>query len=375
VYQSITKGAKVRLQSLQLSQFKNYENVFLEFSGKVHCFYGNNGAGKTNILDAIHYLSFTKSYFGGSDQLSIRFGDEYFAVLGNFEMPSGVTEKISVSVKEGGDKRVKRNDKDYQRFSEHIGLFPIVMITPGDIDLINNASEVRRRFFDSVISQFDRTYLDDLIRYNKVLLQRNRLLKDMNSCNDRDFQKLEVWNTQLVGYAKKIHQSRLQYHSAFSVHHEQMHEKLTQQGDITEIEYQSALHEADMNQLLVDNFAADLAAGYTTQGVHRDDYLFMVNENPVKRFGSQGQQKSFLLALKMAQYLITVEKTGLTPILLFDDIFDKLDPDRVRFLIDMVCHEPFGQVFITDTHKMRMEGIIGLQTKIQLFEVGGGNVK
>ncbi len=364
----------MRLKSLKLNQFKNYEQVALDFVGNVHCFHGNNGAGKTNILDAIHYLSFTKSYFGGSDQNSIRFGYEFFAVHGDFEMNSGVNEKVAVSVKSGGEKKVKRNDKEYQRFSEHIGAFPVVMITPGDIDLINNAAEVRRRFFDAVISQFDKTYLDDVIRYNKVVMQRNRALKDMGEKGRKDYNELEIWNAQLINYANKIHEARGKYQNDMRSFFDEMHTRLTGNGDTAEIIYESLLNEREMADVLSENFKNDLMAGFTTQGVHRDDYLFRVNENPVRRFGSQGQQKSFLLALKMAQYLITVEKSGLTPILLFDDIFDKLDPDRVRLLISMVCHHPFGQVFITDTHKMRMEDIIGHEAQIQLFEVKNGNV-
>lgn len=365
----------MRLKSLRLNQFKNYQEVSLDLNGNVHCFYGNNGAGKTNILDAIHYLSFTKSYFGGSDQNCIRFGYEFFAINGEFEMASGVTEKVSISVKSGGDKKVKRNDKEYQRFSEHIGAFPVVMITPGDIDLINNAAEVRRRFFDSVISQFDKTYLDDVIRYNKVLMQRNKALKEMGERGRGDFNDLEVWNAQLIHYAQRIHEARNRYQSEMRVHFHQMHARLTGNGDTAEILYDSLLNEREMSDMLRDSFRNDFGAGFTTQGIHRDDYQFIVNENPVRRFGSQGQQKSFLLALKLAQYLITVEKSGMTPILLFDDIFDKLDPERVRLLISMVCHEPFGQVFITDTHKMRMEDIIGHEAHIQLFEVKDGGVK
>jgi len=207
-----------------------------------------------------------------------------------------------------------------------------------------------------------------------VLAQRNRSLKDMAERGSRDFDSLEVWNSQLVGYANRIFTSRLKYQNDMMGFFTTMHEKLTGNGDTAEILYESILSDRDMGDLLKESFHHDLAAGFTTQGIHRDDYIFKVNENSVRRFGSQGQQKSFLLALKMAQYLITVDKTGMTPILLFDDIFDKLDPERVRLLISMVCHEPFGQVFITDTHKMRMEDIIGHEAQIQLFEVKGGRI-
>ncbi len=365
----------MRLSTLHLNQFKNYESVHLDFTGNVHCFYGNNGAGKTNILDAIYYLSFTRSYFGGSDQLSVRFGDEYFSINGTFNMPSGVVEKVSVALKPGGEKKVKRNDKEYQRLSEHIGAFPVVMITPGDIDLINNASEVRRRFFDSVIAQFDRNYLDDVIRYNKVLLQRNRMLKDMQQSGNNDYQSLAAWNTQLITYGERIFEARRKNLADLLLYHRQMHSRLTARAETCDIQYESAIHQFPMQALLQESFRQDIMAGFTTKGIHRDDYSFIIDENPVRRFGSQGQQKSFLLALKMAQYLLTVEKSGITPVLLFDDVFDKLDPERVGLMIDMVCQTPFGQVFITDTHKMRMEDIIGHRTKIQLFEVAGGEVK
>lgn len=365
----------MRLKKLKLNQFKNYEEVTIDLSGNLHCFYGNNGAGKTNILDAVHYLSFTKSYFGGSDQLSIRFGCDFFSVNGEFEMPLNLNEKVSVSVKSGGEKKVKRNDKEYNRFSEHIGAFPVVMITPGDIDLINNAADVRRRFFDAVISQFDKTYLDDIIRYNKVLSQRNKSLKDMKEFRRGNYADLEMWNVQIIEYAQRIYEARRKYQMDIQNHFVNMHEKLTTSDDIAEIIYESVLNSDDIKQVLEENFQNDLSAGFTTQGIHRDDYAFMINKNPARRFGSQGQQKSFLLALKLAQFLITVEKTSITPILLFDDIFDKLDPKRVKLMINLVCNKPFGQVFITDTHKLRMEDIIGKETNIQLFEVANGTVK
>ncbi|PLW92656.1 MAG: DNA replication and repair protein RecF [Marinilabiliales bacterium] len=365
----------MKLERLKLYNFKNYAEAEMNFEGSIHCFYGKNASGKTNILDAIHYLGFTKSYFTGGDKPTIRFGEENFSITGRFTTPTGVTENIKVSLKSPGQKKVSRNDKDYQRFSDHIGQFPVVMISPSDSDLINNGSEVRRKYFDSVISQFDATYLENLIRYNKALSHRNRLLKIMKDKRMQNRAQLEVWDQQLMEYAVAIFEKRVEYNKLFSKHHAEMHSRLTDETEIASVEYDSSLMENDMKSLLDESFQSDLQAGFTTKGVHRDDYFFYINEHRARRYASQGQQKSYLLALKMAQYMITNEKTGHKPILLFDDVFDKLDPFRVQMMIKMLCQDPFGQVFITDTHKLRIEDIIGAVSPIQLFKVENGTVK
>ncbi|MBN2729037.1 MAG: DNA replication/repair protein RecF [Bacteroidales bacterium] len=365
----------MKLERLKLYNFKNYAEAEMNFEGSIHCFYGKNAGGKTNILDAIHYLGFTKSYFTGGDQPTIRFGEEAFSISGRFTMQSGVTENIKVSLKSPGQKKVSRNDKDYQRFSDHIGQFPMVMISPSDSDLINDGSEIRRKYFDTVISQFDSTYLENLIRYNKALSHRNRLLKIMKEKRIQNRAQLEVWDQQLMEYADSIFEKRKEYNTLFSKHHAEMHSRLTDENEIATVEYDSSLMENDMKSLLDESFQADIQVGFTTKGVHRDDYFFFINEQRARRYASQGQQKSYLLALKMAQYIITNEKTGQKPILLFDDIFDKLDPFRVQMMIKMLCQEPFGQVFITDTHKLRIEDIIGAVSPIQLFKVENGTVK
>lgn len=365
----------MKLESLKLYNFKNYSEALVKFDARINCFYGKNASGKTNILDAIHYLGFTKSYFTGGDQTCIRFGEDSFSITGQFSMPSGVKEKIQISLKQHSPKKVSRNEKDYQRFSDHIGLFPVVMISPSDSDLINNGSEIRRKYFDSVISQFDKTYLENLIRYNKALSHRNRLLKIMKEKNLKNRAQLEIWDQQLVSYANDILEKRKEYNVLFSTHHNKMHALLTDDTEIATVEYYSSLFEEDMKILLDKHFNDDLVAGFTTKGIHRDDYRFFINEKPSRKYASQGQQKSFLLALKMAQYIITQEKTKISPILLFDDIFDKLDPFRVEMMIKMLCEEPFGQVFITDTHKVRMKDIIGNAAPIQLFKVENAKIK
>lgn len=364
------------LEQLSISNFKNCALARLQFDAKINCLFGNNGAGKTNLLDAIHYLSFTRSYFTSIDQQHIRFGEGFFNISGQFLMPSGVKENVSIIQPMGERKKVIRNDKECERFSDHIGQFPLVMISPSDSDLINEGSDLRRRFFDMMISQFSREYLDQLMRYNKALMQRNKLLKQMGESGRFDRDSLMVWDHILIPSGDFISQERQVFLNSFIPEFHKIHRLLTGKDEIASIEFENGVKAEDMQGSIDQHLSRDRMARYSTAGIHKDDFLFTLDNNPIKRFGSQGQQKSFLIALKLAQYQLTVSRKNTAPILLFDDIFDKLDAARVDLLISMVSAKPFGQVFITDTHKVRLNEILPHHTSdFKLFQVENGNIQ
>lgn len=363
------------LDQLRISNFKNCALARLQFDAKINCLFGNNGAGKTNLLDAIHYLSYTRSYFTTIDQQHIRFGENFFNISGQFLMPTGVKENISIIQASGERKKVMRNDKECDRFSDHIGQFPVVMISPSDSDLINEGSDLRRRFFDMMISQFNREYLDQLMRYNKALMQRNRLLKQMGESGRFDRDSLMVWDHILIPSGDYISHERQVFLNSFIPEFHKIHKLLTGKDEMAGIEFENGVKAEDMKGSIDQHLSRDRMARHSTAGVHKDDFLFTLNAAPIKRFGSQGQQKSFLIALKLAQYSLTVKMRKLSPILLFDDIFDKLDAARVELLISMVITKPFGQVFITDTHKVRLNEILpGHTADFKLFQVENGNI-
>ena len=341
------------LQKIQLVNFKNYGDVAYQFSPKMNCITGLNGIGKTNLLDAIHYLSMTKGYFNHADQLSIKHGEDFFAVHGDFvlENTEGTT-KISCIQQREKRKILKVNQKEYDRLSEHIGNFPSVMISPYDTDYINGNADVRRKYFDSTISQFDKIYLENLIRYNKILLHRNALLKHFAEKGFFNEQEISIWNDKLVECGIKIFETRKKFLEDFLPVFNRLFSIITSTEAIS-IEYKSQLHEDDFCSLLQKNQQKDFLAQHSTAGVHKDDFLFTMNGFSVKKFCSQGQQKSFLVVLKLAQYEYIKNIKGKKPLLLLDDVFDKLDQNRIQQLIGLVASNNFGQVFITDTHKER----------------------
>ena len=342
------------LQKIQLVNFKNYGDVAYQFSPKMNCITGLNGIGKTNLLDAIHYLSMTKGYFNHADQLSIRHGEDFFAIHGDFvlENTEGTT-KISCIQQREKRKILKVNQKEYERLSEHIGNFPSVMISPYDTDYINGNADVRRRYFDSAISQFDKIYLDNLINYNKVVAHRNALLKYFNERQTFNEQELSIWTDRMIDFGTKIFHTRKQFLEDFLPVFNQLFSLISPDERVS-IEYKSQLQDGDFAGLLKDTSQKDYAAQYSTTGTHKDDFLFTMNGYPIKRFCSQGQQKSFLIVLKLAQYEYIKQLKKQNPILLLDDVFDKLDANRVNQLISMVISNDYGQVFITDTHKERV---------------------
>lgn len=361
------------LKQLKLANFKNYEEADLQFSNKINCFIGNNGAGKTNVLDAIYYLSFCKSYFNLVDSQNILHDAPFFAIHGTYYKNGTSQDMVSCLQKRNYKKQFILNDKEYDRLSDHIGMIPLVMISPYDRDLINEGSETRRKYIDSVISQFDKFYLDDLINYNKSLLQRNNLLKSFADRQYFDQTAIEIWDAQLIKLGEKIHSRRKEFISAFSPLFQEYFEFISQGNEIISIDYDSQLNDQQLADLLKANLEKDRLFKYTTSGIHKDDLDMKIGGHPIKKFGSQGQQKSFVIAIKLAQFDYTRNKKGFNPLLLLDDIFDKLDENRVKQIIHLVGENNFGQVFITDTQRERIENIFR-QVKIdhKIFEVISG---
>lgn len=363
------------LKKLTLFNFKNYEEASLEFSEKINCFTGNNGAGKTNLLDAIHYLSFTKSYFNLIDSQNIRHESDFFAIHGQFVRNGSGPDDVSCIQKKNLKKQFRINTREYDRMADHIGEFPLVMVSPYDRDLINEGSELRRKYLDSVISQFDRQYLDDLIHYNKGLAQRNALLKLFGEKRYFDEASLEMWDEQMKGPAARIYEKRKAFLDGFLPVFSKYYEFIGSGNEKVGIMYHSDLSVSDFPGLLKAGLQRDLSARYTTSGIHKDDLEFLIDGYAVKKFGSQGQQKSFVVAIKLAQFEYTRNLKGYKPILLFDDIFDKLDSSRVDRIINLVGENSFGQVFITDTQPERIHHIFATTpADHRIFDVQSGRV-
>ncbi len=362
------------LQQLSVINFKNYAEAGLIFSEGVNVFTGNNGAGKTNLLDAIHYLSLCKSYFNPIDSQQIKQGTDFFIITGNFNK-NGNAEAVACSVKRNQKKQFKRNKKDYQRLADHIGLFPLVMVSPYDISIIIEGSEERRKFIDNVISQTDNSYLDELIVYNKVLANRNALLKLIADTGRYDPSLLEVLDEQIAASGNRIFEKRKAFMESFTEIFNKHYQYLSDNVEQVELTYESQLLQDDFAGLLKKNIEKDRVLERTTAGIHKDDLLFSIHGMPMKKFGSQGQQKSFLIALKLAQYSFLHRQNGFKPILLLDDIFDKLDDQRVTKLMQMISNHDFGQVFITDTNVSRVKNIFSeIGVDIKLFKVKGGEI-
>ncbi len=362
------------LKNLTLLNFKNYNSADLIFSNSVTAFVGNNGAGKTNLLDAIHYLCLCKSYFNPIDSQQIKAGEELFLVQGDFvrdEKP----EKISCGLKKNQKKSFKRNKKEYDKLADHIGLFPVVMISPYDINLIMDGSEERRRFVDNVISQTDSRYLDELITYNKHLLNRNALLKQVAATRTLDVALLQILDEQLVKSGNIIFEKRKQFLHNFIPFFDKHYQFLTNNAEQVSLSYQSQLNEQNFETLLANAIEKDRLLERTTVGIHKDELQFEIAGMPMKKFGSQGQQKSFLIALKLAQYSYLQKFKNFKPLLLLDDIFDKLDQNRIHKLMEMVSHHDFGQIFITDTDKQRVAKVFEqIAIDVDLFDVSEGSV-
>lgn len=345
------------LKTLSLLNYRNFENNSFEFDSKINCFVGANGIGKTNALDAIYHLAFGKSYFNPIALQNIKHGEEFFVVDGLFDRMEK-TEKIIVSLKRGQKKMIKKNGKAYEKFSEHIGFIPVVIISPADRDLIIEGSETRRKFIDGVISQSNSVYLSKLIKYTKTVSQRNALLKYFALNNTFNQQTLEVYDEQLNNLGKDIFEERKAFLEIFIPIFKERYAVISNGKEEINLSYSSDLFSGNLLDILKENQNRDKQLQYTSKGVHKDDLDFQIDGHPIKKFGSQGQQKSFLIALKLAQFDFIKQQSGVTPILLLDDIFDKLDENRVSHLIELVNEEHFGQIFISDTHPERTENIV-----------------
>lgn len=351
------------LEKIVISDFRNIQLQELEFSPNINCISGNNGEGKTNLLDAVYYLSMTKSAFSSSDRFNFRHGTDEFSLSGVYRMENGLSSRFAVKMSSKGEKKVRRDDKTYVRVSEHIGVLPIVMVSPADISMVSDSGEERRRFVNAVLSQMDREYMSALQQYNRLLLQRNRMLKEQQA--DRTL--LEVIDMRMAAFAEPVHQARKRFVQQLNPIVSEYYRALSGGSEQVEIEYDSELFKAGLEQLLAASYDKDCALKYTTSGIQRDDFIFRMNGHPIRRFGSQGQQKSFLVSLKFAQYEIMKNRYGFAPILLLDDVFDKLDMGRISNLLQMVASNDFGQIFITDSNKVRMAGIVDGLTRDRVY--------
>ena len=367
---------QMHLKTISLINFKNYAEAELEFCPGINCFTGINGEGKTNLLDAIHYLSLCKSFFNPVDTQNILHDAPFFVIQGNFEL-DGNNEEVYCGLKRSQKKIFKRNKNEYNRLADHIGAFPLVMISPADTDLINEGSESRRKFLDSVIAQFDRIYLEDLINYNKIVSQRNALLKRFAETGRFVKDSLDVWDFQLVEFAKRINEKRKSLVTELIPIFGKYYELISGIKEEVQITYHSDLNYEDFDAVLKAALTKDRAYQYTTVGVHKDELELKLNGYSVKKYGSQGQQKSYLIALKLAQFEYIKKIKNITPLLLLDDIHDKLDELRVKQLMELVSSDYFGQIFITDTHIDRISAILSTNNSLSFkqFNIKNGVVE
>lgn len=351
------------LEKIVISDFRNIILQELEFSPNVNCVSGNNGEGKTNLLDAIYYLSMTKSAFALSDKFNFRHGTEEFSLSGLYRMENGLSSRFSVKMTSKGEKKMKRDEKQYGKVSEHIGVLPVVMVSPSDISMVSESGEERRRFVNAVLSQMDREYMTSLQQYNRLLLQRNKMLKEQ----DVDRGLLEVIDMRMSALAEPVFQARKKFVEELAPIVQEYYKALSGDSEQVSIEYDSELSKASLEQILAASYDKDRALKYTSAGIQRDDFLFKMNGHPIRRYGSQGQQKSFLVSLKFAQYELMKKNYGFAPVLLLDDVFDKLDMSRISNLLEMVASNDFGQIFITDSNKVRMAGIVDKLTQDRAY--------
>lgn len=383
----------MHLESLELLNFKNYEEIKLQFSPEINCLVGSNGSGKTNMLDAIHYLSLTKSAFNAIDSQNIRHEADFMVIRGVFrsggsrsgdsrsdesDSPEAAgstkTETIQCSLQQGQRKILKHNKKVYDKISEHIGRYPVVLIAPNDTDVIREGSETRRKFFDSILSQLDQQYLQSLLQYNHNLKQRNSLLKQFADRNSFDKDLLEPYNQHLLRLGQTLLQARKNFLQEYLPYFLSHYQNLSEGKEAVGIRYESNLDVDKPAEALHKSLRRDLILQRSNIGIHKDDFIFDIEGHPLKKFGSQGQQKSFVIALKLAQFDLIRQHKGFKPILLLDDIFDKLDDHRIAKLMELVSGHTFGQLFVTDARPERTERIFEqlTNTEVMIFKIAGG---
>ncbi|MCQ2149629.1 MAG: DNA replication and repair protein RecF [Bacteroidales bacterium] len=357
------------LKKITVRNFRNIELQELEFSPNVNCITGNNGEGKTNLIDAVYYLSMTKSAFASSDRFNFRHSQDEFSIAGTYLMNNGLESRFSVSVVSGAEKKIKRDDKVYERISRHIGILPVVMVSPADSSMVSESGEDRRRFVNSVLSQTDAEYLSAVQHYGRLLLQRNRLLKD--GCPDDRL--MSVFDEGLAAAASPIFRKREEFVTGLLPLVQRYYEMISDGHETVSVEYRSDLQKDTLDSLLASSRSRDVAMRYTTVGIQRDDFVFLMDGYPIRKCGSQGQQKSFLVALKFAQYDIMRKSCGFAPMLLLDDLFDKLDTGRVSNLLKMVAGNEFGQIFLSDSNRERVrDAVEGVTRDSVYFEAVGG---
>jgi len=362
------------LRKLNLLNFKTYPELDIELSPKLNCFVGDNGVGKTNLFDSIYYLAFCKSYFNSLDANSIRHSTDFFMIQGEFVI-DGQTERIQCALKKDQKKKIRRNDKEYSKLADHIGLIPLVMVSPADSGLILDGSEERRRYMNGVISQYDRQYLDDVIRYNKALTQRNRLLKEFNRQKYFDEDSLFIWDDQLSMLGERIHKQRKDFIDQLLPIFQYYYDYISSGHEQVELKYLTQAGDRPLSELMHQAHEKDKQVQYTTVGIHRDDLVLELSGFPMKQQGSQGQQKTYLVALKMAQFDFLKKISKVRPVILLDDVFDKLDANRVTRIIQLVSENHFGQIFITDTNLEHLRSILsGLSAEYRLFSVTDGQI-
>ena len=372
------------LKSLNILNYRNIREASLDFAPKLNCFVGLNGQGKTNVLDAIYLLSFAKSAFTSQDSLNITHGEEMALVQGHYTgygLPvTGDGFTISCGLRKGVKKQFRKDKKDYPRLIDHIGLIPLVMISPSDQQLIEEGSDERRRFMDVVISQLDRKYLDCLTKYNALLKQRNALLKQYADAPNPPDDLLEVLEWQMVEPAEYIFHARTEFFERFEPYFAKVYAQISGSAEVPQLRYISQLQDRDLREAYVKTRQRDLILGWTSQGIHKDDLDMRLGEYPLKQVGSQGQQRTFVLALKLAQSLylssdkVTKDNVQRKPILLLDDIFDRLDSERVERIVEMVQGDDFGQIFITDTDRQHLTDILKPNENAKIFHVENGQI-
>ena len=357
------------LKQLTLTHYKNFSSRTFDFDQNINCFVGDNGVGKSNILDAIYHLSFCKSYFNPISVQNIQMGNDFFVIKGLYEKNLR-EEKIVCSFKKGQKKIIKRNGKAYKKISKHIGLIPTVIISPADSDLIMDGSNTRRKFIDSVIGQTDYIFLNTLLEYNKILSQRNSLLKFFALNNTYDSNTLQIYNNQLVERSHIIYKKRKAFMDNFIPVFCKIYRKISQGNESVSLSYTSQLEGENHSNLLNESLVKDKIFQHTTTGTHKDDIILFLNDKPIKKFGSQGQKKTFLIALKLAQFDFLENLNGYSPLLLFDDAFDKLDQKRVIQILSLVDSNYFGQIFITDTHEQRIiKALKKIKSSYEIFRL------
>lgn len=360
------------LKRISILNYKNLEQVELSFSPKLNCFFGQNGMGKTNLLDAVYFLSFCKSAGNPIDSQNICHDADFFVIQGFYEAADGTPEEIYCGMKRRQKKQFKRNKKEYTRLSDHIGFLPLVMVSPADSELIAGGSDERRRFMDVVISQYDKEYLDALIRYNKALVQRNTLLKSEQPVEEELFL---VWEEMMAQAGEVVFRKREAFIREFIPIFQSFYSFISQDREKVGLSYDSHARDASLLEVLKESRARDQIMGYSLRGVHKDELNMLLGDFPIKREGSQGQNKTYLVALKLAQFDF-LKRTGTTvPLLLLDDIFDKLDVSRVEQIIKLVAGDSFGQIFITDTNREHLDRILHkVGSDYKMFRVEQGTV-